>query len=340
MATKPVRILIQRGWLTHLLDIQRQLPNYYRVAWLGAGLREGLLQQIGRKPSTVDELVADLGLHAELSDGLASWLDLGVTLRELAVRDGRYRLRGRRVKSLVKPENDPMAATYEEFAELDIRLVAETPRRLRSGEAFVLTDAEPSLIARSSRIGEAWIEAILEQVVPAEGPVRLVEVGPGSGVHIRSAANQNPQLTALAVELQEPAAEQARANLARWGLSERVRVETGDIRDRTGDGRADLLTLHQNIYYFREEKQAELVRHLRTFLKPGGTFLATTIVRGGISTSGLDLWGAMTTGASRLPDPDELVARLREAGLVYVECRKIGQDGMYRAFIGREPHQP
>lgn len=87
-------------------------------------------------------------------------------------------------------------------------------------------------------------------------------------------------------------------------------------------------------------RQAELVRHLRTFLKPGGAFLATTIVRGGISTSGLDLWGAMTTGASRLADPDELVARLREAGLVDVACRKIGQDGMYRAFIGREPHQP
>lgn len=62
------------------------------------------------------------------------------------------------------------------------------------------------------------------------------------------------------------------------------------------------LTMHQNIYYFREQEQTALFEHLSGFLAPGGTLLVTTAVRTGqLSSATLDLWGAMSEGTSRLP---------------------------------------
>lgn len=74
--------------------------------------------------------------------------------------------------------------------------------------------------------------------------------------------------------------------------------------------------MHQNIYYFREQEQTALFEHLSGFLAPGGTLLVTTAVRTGqLSSATLDLWGAMSEGTSRLPVPEELVARMHQAGL-------------------------
>ncbi|GAA1390132.1 class I SAM-dependent methyltransferase [Luteococcus peritonei] len=334
----PLKDLARRGWMPGIMDFGRLVPSYFRVAFLGAGLRGGILQQLDRRPATVAELVGELGMDPELSDGLASWLDLGVTLGELRCEDGRYALRSRRARSLVRPGNDPLAAMYEKMAELDHRLVAETPQRLREGRRFELGDADAEIVARSSRLGEPWLAEAVRRLVPAQGPVRLLEVGCGSGAHIRTACRHNPALTALGLELQEPAAELARRNLADWGLGDRAQVETGDVRDRTPDGSFDVVTLHQNVYYFPEREQAEVLRHLAGFLAPGGRLVATTVVRGtGIATCGLDLWGAMTRGAARLPLVDELTARLQQAGLEQVQAIPLGADGMYHAFTGVRP---
>ncbi len=44
-------------------------------------------------------------------------------------------------------------------------------------------------------------------MLPLDRPIRLLEVGCGSGAHIRTAAHLNPRLTAVGLELQEPAAD-------------------------------------------------------------------------------------------------------------------------------------
>lgn len=333
----PAADLVRRGWLPGIMDLGFLLPNYFRIAFLGAGLRSGILQRLSASPATLEELISDLELDASLADGLASWLDLGVQLRELSLRGGRYSLRSRRAKALVKPENDPLAAMYEELVDLDHRLVVETPARLKEGRPFALGDAESSLIARSSRLGEPWLAEAISRLVPAEGPVRLLEVGCGSAAHIRTACEHNPQLTAVGLELQDGAAALARRNVAAWGLGERVSVESGDVRDREPAPEFDVVTLHQNIYYFPAETQADVLRHLAGFLRPGGRLVVTSIVRGsGLVTNGLDLWGGMTEGAERLPVVDDVVAKLRAAGLAEARAEKLGPDGMYYAFVGEK----
>lgn len=327
--------VIRRGWVKPLGIMGRWLPGYLRVDFISAGLQSGILEYLSQGSATSRQVSEHFGYDPAMIEGLESWLDVGVQLRELRLVNGRYSLRGRRVKTLLKPGNDPIAAFFEEFTHLNHQLVMETPERLKRGEWFTLADADAETVARTSRAGEPWLASAIAGVVPGEGEFQLVEVGCGSGVHIRTAAQINPKLRALGIELQEPAAAQARTNMAAWGLGDRVTIEVRDVLEREGDGTADLVTLHQNIYYFPVAEQPAVLRHLGTYLAPGGKLLITTVVRdSGAGSAALDLWGGMTEGASRLPTPKELEDRLIAAGYSDVSVKKLGPDGMYYAAVG------
>ena len=306
-------------------------------AWATLQARHGVLARLRDRPMDAAALASALGIDPDQADALGAWLDLGASAGLLRKDGTRYALRGI-AKPLALASHDPVAAFYTELVELEYPLVTEAIDRLRQRRPFVISDADADLIARTSRMSEAPIAALLEQVVPAHGPVRLVEVGCGSGAHIRAAAAVNPQLTALGVELQEPAADQARANLAAWGLSDRVMVQVGDVRDATGTADADVVTLHQNIYYFPQAERAELLRHLGGFLRPGGRLVVTTIARDtGHASAGLDLWCALTEGADRLPTAASLEADARAAGYTDVEALPLMSGGMYVGLVATWP---
>lgn len=331
----PMLTLARRGWLPDLVDLGRQTAGHHRAAFLGAALRAGILQRLARGPRTAAQLAAEMGYDPAMTSGLASWLDLGVDLKELSRRGGRYALRSRRARRLAHPANDPLAAMYEEVATLDHALIVETPQRLAEGRPFEMSDLDGAQIARSSRLGEPWIAAAVERAVPETGAFRLLEVGCGTGVHLRTACARNPELTAVGLDLQPAAAELARTNIETWGLADRVSIEVGDVRAMTARGDFDLVTLHQNIYYFPEDAQVDILRTLGAFLRPGGKVLVTSVVRGaGLASSALDLWGAMTRGAARLPVPPVLVRTMQHAGLVDVRAKPLGADRMYYGFLG------
>ena len=217
-------------------------------------------------------------------------------------------------KALARPGNDAALAMVQEVAGLHHKLIAGTLPKLRRGELFTLADQDGELIARSSRILEAFQAEAIQRTFPAHGAVRLLEIGCGSAVYLRYAANRNPSLTALGVELQSDVAEVARTNLRTWNLESRVKVEHGDIRSKTPGELFDIATLYNNIYYFPVEERVALLKHLASFLKPGGFLLLTTCCQGGsLGTEALNLWGAATARWTT-PAQDELVSQLRHAG--------------------------
>jgi len=115
-------------------------------------------------------------------------------------------------------------------------------------------------------------------------------------------------------------------------------VEVGDIRRRAPAAAFDLATLHQNIYYFPAAERPALLRHVRGFLKPGGRLLLTTECLGSSTAAAvLDLWGAMTAGCGRLPEPDELAAQLAAAGFAGVAARSLIPGESFYAFVGTNP---
>lgn len=330
--------LLRGGQITVLRALSKTAREYHRVAFLAGGLNGGLLQRLADTPIAFDALAADLQIDPAMHDGLRAWLQAGVALGELDLTPRGYLLHGKLSLKLMDANHDAAAAFVEELAYLHNTLITQAPKRLRNGHPFTLADQNARLIARSSRLAEPFICEALAEAVPTQGPVKLLEIGCGAAAYIRYAALRNPELTALGVELQAEAAAVATDNIARWNLETRVSIEVNDIRRKNPEASFDLATLHQNIYYFPVAERTGLLRHVRSFLKPGGRLLLTTLCRGRGSTAAvLDLWGAMTAGCGRLPEPTEMTYQTREAGFADVTARNLIPGESFYAILGTNP---
>lgn len=332
MSFKPFFRLLRDGRLSTLLGANAQLKSFYKLTYLAAAGEAGLLHRLATGPATLGALAEFCGANGQGKEALEAWLQMGVRLSLLSLGPRGYALRGL-AKALALPENDAALAMVEEVAGLHHKLIAGTIPKIRSGELWSLDDQDGTLIARSSRVLEGFQAEAIQRTFPSRGALRLLEIGCGSGVYLRYAVARNPSLTAVGVELQPAVAEVARANLRDWGLEGRVQVEEGDIRSKTPGELFDIATLYNNIYYFPVEERVALLQHVASFLKPGGFLLLTTCCQGGsLGTEGLNLWGAATRGAGRLPAEGELVSQLRHAGYRTVKTINLVPGDRFVAF--------
>ena len=87
----------------------------------------------------------------------------------------------------------------------------------------------------------------------------------------------------------------ARQNVAAWGVADRVTIETGDVRARRAEPSYDLVTLHNNVYYFPVDERVALLQGLpaatinqviaeRIRPNPGATTLIRTMRANGAYT--------------------------------------------------------
>jgi len=332
MPLKPFFRLWREGRLSALVGATAELKSFYKLTYLAAAGEAGLLHRLSSGPATLDSLAEFYSVDARGREALEAWLQMCVRLQLLSLGPRGYALRGL-ARKLAQPENDPVLAMVEEVVELHHRLITATLPKLRAGELWSLADQNGELIARSSRILEAFQAEIIRTTFPARGGLRLLEIGCGSGIYLRYAAERNPSLTALGLELQPAVAEMARTNLRSWGLESRVKIETGDIREKAPDEPFDIATLYNNIYYFPVEERVALLAHIGSFLRPGAFLLLTTCCQGGsLGAEALNLWGAATSGAGRLPAEDELVAQLRQAGYSTVKTKSLLPGDRFVAF--------
>jgi 4-hydroxy-2,2'-bipyrrole-5-carbaldehyde O-methyltransferase len=225
---------------------------------------------------------------------------------------------------LLESKNDAYRALLEEIVNYHYAYVMDTPTLLRKQEWFPF-DREPGeLIARSSRVSEPFIFEAVDAVIPPQGDFQLLEIGCGSGIHMQRACTRNPELRAVGLELQEKVAAIARRNIQAWGLENRAKIEHADVRNYSTHQKFDLVTLHQNIYYFPAQERENLFRYLKEYLKPGGQILLTSACQGGgPGIQGLNLQLSTTEGFSPLPDPDQLCQQLKAAGFVDVRTKRL-----------------
>jgi protein-L-isoaspartate O-methyltransferase len=319
-----------------MLRTYRPVLEVQRLAFLGAAGRAGLLARLGSGPATLDELAAVAGTPAEARDALAAWLAAGVRLGELG-RDGEhYWLRGRLARTLADPERDAALALVESAIAHHARVLFETPSLLASGRRLALADLDGERIARVSKLSEPLLREAIDEVVPARGAMRLLEVGCGDATHLRHALLRNPDLTAVAVEIDAAVAARALANLAAWGLGERAQVVARDVRALEAGPPFDLVTLHQNVYYFPLAERTPLFAALRGLSRAGSRLLITSTCRGGSMVSAvLDVWGRITEGAGPLPEPEELARQLEAAGWREVSARNLLPGDRFYRFIAR-----
>ncbi len=327
--------LWKSGQLWLFMRLDKLLQPAYRAFFLSTAASQGILARLPAGPVPLPQLAADFASDPARMGALEAWLQVGVQLGELQVDAKGYSLRSKLARQLAQEHHDAWGAFLEETMSLHYQLIRELPARLTQNRPFTLADQDGELIARSSRLMEPLVCAAIDMVLPLQGPVRLLEVGCGSGTYIRYAAQRNPELQALGIELQPQVAEMARCNLKTWGLAHRAAVDTGDLRHLSPEPVYDLATLHNNIYYFPEGDRIVVLAHLRGFLKPGGRLLLTTGCRGGSVFMGLlNLWGAATAGCGPLPLPEEMQAQFRQAGFHAVTAQKLYPFDSYYAFMG------
>ncbi len=323
MSIKPFLNLMMNRQLLALTGSNALLKPFYQLNYLAAAKECGLFDQLLDAPKSFEQLAAIYCNDTKAQEALGAWLSLGVQLGLLRLNTSGYALKGL-ARKLAQPQNDAALALLQEAAGLHANLIAHTVTKLRKGELFNLDDQDGEIVARSSRIMEAFQAEAITRFFPSTGPASLLEIGCGSAIYIRHAANRNPSLTALGLELQPNVADVARRNIAEWGLEGRVKIEVGDIRLKVPDQRFNIVTLYNNIYYFPVESRVALLQHIRQFLKPGGFLLLITCCQGGsLGVEALNLWGAATLGAGRLPGKDELVSQLYQAGFPDVQTTRL-----------------
>ena len=298
----------------------RDLQTALRVLFLYAAIDSGLLRAL---PATRDELVERL--RVQRADILDTALALGVALKELSLRNGRYAARGARSRLLLGAGGDMIAGTIEEYVGYHSDVYQQLAARLRGAPPGDYLDRFGTVITRASRVLEPFIAGFVRDSV-GSGPRRLLEIGCGTGVYLHRAALANPQVTGVALDLQDSVIEQARANLQAWSISDRFQLLVGDIRTPPPEaaGPFDLITLHNNVYYFEPAERPALFRRLRAALAPGGALVLTTIVRGDTVTSlDFDLALRCTAGCTPLPSLDEVTAQLRDGGFSDVRVTRL-----------------
>jgi SAM-dependent methyltransferase len=285
-----------------------------RIRFLGAAERIGLIAAL-RKPATVDELAQRLGI-ADV-DLLNELLDVGVALGELRCRKGRYRLKGSRIRALAAHDGEGLRGFTAELADYRGDVYRDLPAHLHTGERGAYLDAYDEVVARGSRLVEPFIARFVRWVVAERPPRTMLEIGCGTGIYIRHAVEACPQLSAIAIDVSERVAALASANLAAWGLADRCTALHADIRDANLAelaGPFDLITLHNNIYYFPPAERHTLLMDLRRRLAPTGWLVLTSMFAGkSLNAAELDLVLRSTAGCWPLPQRAELIEALTDA---------------------------
>lgn len=326
------------GQMRVLRHLSRSSTELYRMCFLARAGEIGLLERLGRDGASLPEAADDLGIGPERLPALEALLDLGVALGELRSKNGRYMLKGFLAKSLAVADNDPWRAMASEISGLHAACLAAAP----GGEAEArrlseMTAAYSSIIARSSRTLEPVLKAVTRKLVPSAGAIRILEVGCGSGVYVLDALRRNPEAVVTAVEREPDVAGEAMATIDRAGLAARCAMVNDDVRALSFSPEFDLITLHNNIYYFPEGERPELLSRLGTWLRPGGRLAVTTVCRGGGGPFSriMLLWSTVTAGAGILPAPDEFATMLAQAGFTGVGTQNLFPGEAYWLFTGQ-----
>jgi cyclopropane fatty-acyl-phospholipid synthase-like methyltransferase len=175
------------------------------------------------------------------------------------------------------------------------------------------------------------------------GAYRVLDVGCGAGGYLKYAAERNPRLSGLGVEQDERAAALAHDCLQAWQLDGRISIQTANIEAISPGEDFDLAMLHLIVAYVAAEKRTEFLRHVRAFLKPGGTILISNQVRPAkptgedVQIEWLNLWGLMTYGGGPVPVEGEIEKSLSEAGYVSIAAKRLIPLTRFASITAKKP---
>jgi len=311
--------------LPDLLRFARDLQTLVRVQFLYAAIDSGLLAAL-KTPSTKDDLARKL--DARRPELLEALLNVGVSVGELSCHNGVYRVKGKRSLAVTGEKGDPVAALYQASLDHHNSSYLNLAWRMRGVPSDNRLGEIGDTVARASKIYAPFFRSFVSDTVAGKGALRILEIGCGSGVYLHDAYEVNPGVSGIGIDMDPAVVEQARRNLAGWGIGDKFTILDGDIRvPQVGlSGSFDLITMYNMIYYFKAGERPALIRSVRSMLSPGGRLALATNVQGqpkDISSSHLNLVTSSTEGCTPLPTLAEVTSLLRDSGFQQIEVTRL-----------------
>ena len=296
-----------------MLGLVRGMAGQMQLATASALLRCGALQHL-ESPRTLDELTTATGIDEH--ELLRHLLDLGVQRRLLRCRDERYSARSRLARAIARAPHGPLASMLLEVTTYHQEVFDRLPDRLHGEPPRDYLEQYGETVAQSSRIMAPWIQGFTAGVIGREQVRNVLEIGCGSGAYLAFYAELHPGHRGVGVDLDPGVVAAARQLVVDAGLEDRFSVQQGDLRDAQGwpDGPFDVVTAHQNVYYFDAEERATLWRRCHEHLTDAGQMAIVTPTSGGPMSDYFSLLLLSTAGCYSLPSVDDLVAELEAAG--------------------------
>jgi 4-hydroxy-2,2'-bipyrrole-5-carbaldehyde O-methyltransferase len=168
MSIKPIFQLMMNNQLLALTGTNTLLKPFYQLNYLVAAKECGVFELLLDAPKSFGQLAEVYCTDDKAREALEAWLGLGVQLGYLKLDTRGYALKGLAGR-LALPQNDAALALLQEAAGLHSSPILQTLSKLRNGELWHLEDQDGEIIARSSRIMEAFQTEAIDRFFPAYG---------------------------------------------------------------------------------------------------------------------------------------------------------------------------
>ncbi len=236
-------------------------------------------------------------------------LDASPDLRADAARDAalllRHALGISHAVQLADPERELTPAQQAAFDALIQRRLANEPIQYITGEqefyGLALRVTPAVLIPRPET--EQLVEAVINEMMQAEldssQPLRILDVGTGSGAIAIALAFHLPHARVTAVDLSAAALEVAASNAARHGLASRIRFVASDLLDALPPDELPFDVIVSNPPYISTADRASLHPQVRDH-EPSAALFA--------GPDGLDIYRRLIPQARAALRPNGLLA--------------------------------
>ncbi|MCK4486404.1 MAG: methyltransferase domain-containing protein [Desulfobacterales bacterium] len=322
-----------------LFPIMRDWQAFVRMHFIYAALESGLLEALST-PSSRDDLIEKL--NVKRPEILEALLDVGLSVKELACKNGTYSIKGKRSKSVMGNEGDILAAMIQANITYYSSAYRNAAERMHGDPLGNDLEKMGNLVARFAKIGEPLIRDFMTTIVTGKSSMRVLDVGCGSGVFMRSIYNANQNASGIGIDIDEEVVDQAKQNMEKWGLSNKFRIIAGDILDPPEglEGPFDLITLFNIIYYFPSQERFELLKTLRSMLSPNGVVAVAMHFQSrgkDLGAANLNMVNCSLKGLTPLPDLDELTAQLKETGFNEIRIQRLMPRSTFFGIIASIP---
>lgn len=303
------------------------VPTAAAEAWGGmalsavviAAVQTGVTARLAERPSTADELAADLDLDPVPTRLLLDCLRSG---GHVTVRSGRYRLT-RSARRWLDPRSALSVAQYVAGSSDYWTWWSDLDRVTRTGQPAGHHDAPPGdpywrrYICGQLELARLSADEVAKKL-PLPGHSRsLLDIGGGHGWYSAQLCRRRPRLHATVLDLPGSAAI-GREIIAAAGMSGRVEHRDGDATtDDLGSGYDGVLCFNL-LHHLTAEQTVDLFGRIHDALAPGGVLaVMDAFAEPGRRTSAqanvLGLFVYLSSGAQVHP-PQRLYGWLREAG--------------------------